>query len=69
MSASAIYEAQAARDLAHHTERVEWLESPLPMWACGTPVLPADKSSMLLSSRACMANAVIAFNTGPQDRS
>lgn len=54
-------DAQREADNAHHVKRVQWLKSD-PLWVCGTPVGPSDRTSLLNQSQAYLRDPAGAFN-------
>lgn len=54
--------AQRRADHAHHSKRVLWLESPRPVWSCGSLVSAHDRQSLLQQSQAYLANPAGGFN-------
>jgi hypothetical protein len=55
-------DAQRAADRAHHTKRVQWLTPDSPLWGCGAPVSPSDRTSLLNQSQAYLRDPAGSFN-------
>lgn len=62
MRAKQMAEAQRRADQAHHAKRILWLESPHPVWSCGSPVSAHGRQSLLQQSQAYLTNPAGGFN-------
>jgi hypothetical protein len=67
MTAHEQYEAQLARDLKHHQERLVWLRKTPLQWSDGEPIEPRLHARLLRQSEEAIANPSSAYNTGPKE--
>lgn len=65
-SSKQLHQEQVARDIAHHQNRVKWLEGDSPKWACGTSVSKGERFRMLEASKLILQNPMLGYNTGSQ---
>lgn len=54
-AAKQLNDDRRASERALHTERLEWLSAPAPLWACGTPVGGWDQRELLRRSQDWLA--------------
>lgn len=48
------HELQRQADQEHHAARIEWLTTPEPRWACGTPIGKHEAVEMLQKSHEAL---------------
>lgn len=53
-AAKAMNQRQRDADREHHLDRLQWLATESPRYACGSPVPPSEAAQMTMASRQAL---------------